>query len=106
MKKSAIFINGSRGKTVDEKALIQALENKEIYGAGLDVYEQEPIEPDNPLLKLKNTVLVPHIGSATAETRKRMAMKAAKRLVSYLVNKKAINVVKDMQNKVPIKPTK
>jgi gluconate 2-dehydrogenase len=100
MKKTAVFINASRGSTVDEKALFNALKEKQIYGAGLDVFEQEPIDPNNPLLQLDNTVLVPHIGSATAETRDRMAMVAAKSLVSYLIEGKAINVVGDMKNKI------
>lgn len=87
MKKSAIFINVSRGQTVDEKALIHALENEEIYGAGLDVYEQEPVDVDNPLLKMKNVVTVPHIGSATAQTEDAMSMRAAENLVAVLTGK-------------------
>lgn len=86
MKDSAVFINVSRGQTVDEKALIKALQNKEIYGAGLDVFEQEPIEKDNPLLEMDNVVTVPHIGSATKQTRDAMAMRAAKNLVHALTN--------------------
>ena len=84
MKKSAIFINVSRGQTVDEKALIRALQNGEIYGAGLDVYEKEPVAHDNPLLKMPNVVTVPHIGSATAKTEEAMAMRAAENIVAVL----------------------
>lgn len=84
MKKTAIFINVSRGQTVDEQALIQALKNKEIYAAGLDVFEQEPVDPTNPLLKMPNVVTVPHIGSATAKTEEAMAMRAAENLVAVL----------------------
>lgn len=80
MKKTAFFINVSRGKNIDEQALITALQNGTIAGAGLDVYEQEPIALDNPLLKLKNVVTVPHIGSATAETRLKMVMTAVENL--------------------------
>lgn len=98
MKKSAIFINASRGETVDEKALVKALQNNWIFGAGLDVYKQEPIDRENPLLKMKNVVLLPHIGSATFETRERMAMKAAENLVSYLLEGKRQNVVKELNN--------
>jgi len=87
MKKSAIFINVSRGQTVDEQALIDALENKEIYGAGLDVYEQEPVDVNNPLLKMKNVVTVPHIGSATAQTEDAMSIRAAENLVAVLTGK-------------------
>ncbi|MDN5842746.1 MAG: D-glycerate dehydrogenase [Alcaligenaceae bacterium] len=100
MKDTAVFINASRGSTVDEKALINALESRQIYGAGLDVFESEPIEPDNPLTNLDNTVLVPHIGSATAETRDRMAMVAAQCLVGYLIHGKLTNVVADMKDKI------
>src|SRR5699024_11707154 len=63
MKESAIFINGSRGKTIVEKDLISALQNKEIAAAGLDVFEQEPVEHDNPLLDMPNVVTLPHIRS-------------------------------------------
>ena len=93
MKKSAIFINVSRGKTIDEQALIKALQNKEIHGAGLDVFEQEPIEKDNPLLGMSNVVSVPHIGSATAQTRDAMSMRAAENLVAGLTGEGPINQV-------------
>ncbi|MCF2001553.1 glyoxylate/hydroxypyruvate reductase GhrB, partial [Escherichia coli] len=69
MKSSAIFINAGRGPVVDEKALIAALQSGEIHAAGLDVFEQEPLPADSPLLALPNVVAVPHIGSATHETR-------------------------------------
>lgn len=72
MKESAFFINTSRGKTVDEQALQKALEEKEIRGCGLDVFENEPISADHPLLQLKNVTATPHIGSSTVETRYRM----------------------------------
>ena len=84
MKESAIFINASRGKTVDEEALIQALQNEEIHAAGLDVFNPEPVQKDNPLLSMKNVVTLPHIGSATMETRFNMAMLAAENLVAGL----------------------
>jgi glyoxylate reductase len=69
MKKSAIFINVSRGPVVDEDALYQALVAGEIAAAGLDVFEKEPIRATHPLLQLPNVVAIPHIGSATIETR-------------------------------------
>ncbi|WP_050465228.1 2-hydroxyacid dehydrogenase [Herbaspirillum autotrophicum] len=84
MKPSAIFINGSRGRIVDEAALIQALQNKTIYGAGLDVFEKEPLPVDSPLLQLSNVVALPHIGSATHETRLAMATLAVDNLVAGL----------------------
>lgn len=69
MKKTAIFINASRGPVVNEEDLYQALEAGDIAAAGLDVFEQEPIDPAHPLLKLPNVVALPHIGSASIETR-------------------------------------
>lgn len=94
MKQSAIFINGSRGKTVDEEALINALRTEEILGAGLDVFVQEPVSPDNPLLSMKNVVTLPHIGSATAETRLKMAMLGAKNLVAGVKGETPPNLIK------------
>ena len=86
MKKSAIFVNGSRGAVVDEEALYEALVNKEIGGAGLDVYKQEPIDVKHPLLKLPNVVTTPHIGSGTIETRLKMGMLAADAVLKALNN--------------------
>lgn len=87
MKSSAIFINGSRGELVDEQALIQALESKDILAAGLDVYEQEPIPKESLLLQMKNVVTLPHIGSATAETRDQMARLAVDNIINGLTGK-------------------
>ncbi len=98
MKKSAIFINGSRGATVDEEAMIEALKTGEIRGAGLDVFTEEPTDPNNPLLKLNNAVTVPHIGSATAKTRFDMAMTAAKNLVQALQGAKPDYVVPELRD--------
>lgn len=72
MKKSAIFINAGRGPVVDEQALYEALKNGEIAAAGLDVFEKEPISADHPLLELPNVTAIPHIGSASTETRTTM----------------------------------
>jgi glyoxylate reductase len=84
MKADAILINTSRGPTVDEAALVKALTEGWIGGAGLDVFDPEPIRKESPLLHLENVVLVPHIGSATKESRRRMAEIAANNLVSVL----------------------
>ena len=92
MKKEAILVNVSRGPVIDEKALVKALEEKEIWGAGLDVYEREP-EIEEKLLSLDNVVLLPHLGSATYETRLKMAMMAAKNLVQGLKGKKPDNLI-------------
>lgn len=92
MKESAYLINTSRGPLVNEKALVKALENKEIAGAGLDVFEHEPaIEKE--LLTFENVVLAPHIGSATIETRVEMADLAINNVIAVLQGKKAITPV-------------
>ncbi len=87
MKKSAVFVNTSRGPVVDQKALVDALKNNRIFGAGLDVYEKEPLDENDPLLLLDNVVLVPHLGSATVQTRSAMAELAARNLVDALGGK-------------------
>ena len=88
MKKSAIFVNGSRGATVDEEALVEALKQGEILAAGLDVFVKEPVNPEHPLLQMPNVVTLPHIGSATEETRLRMAQYAKENLLAGLFGKK------------------
>jgi glyoxylate/hydroxypyruvate/2-ketogluconate reductase len=93
MKRSAILINASRGATVDEAALIEALQAGTIHGAGLDVFEQEPLAADSPLLRMPNVVALPHIGSATGETRHAMALNAAENLVAALDGTLTRNVV-------------
>ena len=92
MKSNAILVNASRGPVVDEKALVSALKKGKIGGAGLDVYEEEPkLSPG--LSKLENVVLLPHIGSATADTRGQMAVVAAKNAVAILKGKKPPNII-------------
>lgn len=83
MKPSAILINSTRGGVVDDAALITALKDGTIRGAGLDVFENEP-KLDPGFLELRNVVLAPHIGSSTEATRRAMAMTAAKNLVAAL----------------------
>lgn len=83
MKPGAFLINIARGPVVDEPALIQALQNGTLRGAGLDVYEQEPLA-DSPLFQLKNAVTLPHIGSATTQTREAMAERAMDNLSAAL----------------------
>jgi len=93
MKRSAILINASRGQTVDENALIEALKAGTIHGAGLDVFDREPVDPNSPLLTMKNVVALPHIGSATHETRHAMARCAAENLIGALDGTLKINIV-------------
>lgn len=93
MKSSAIFINAGRGPVVDENALIEALKSGEIHAAGLDVFEQEPLPKESPLLTLPNVVALPHIGSATHETRYGMAACAVDNLIDALNDKVEKNCV-------------
>jgi lactate dehydrogenase-like 2-hydroxyacid dehydrogenase len=92
MKDSAILINTSRGKVIDEKALVKALENHSIKGAGLDVFENEP-NVDPGLLKLDNAVLTPHTGTSTLETRVKMGQGCAMSIFSVLDHKIPKNCV-------------
>ncbi|GAE26371.1 glyoxylate reductase [Halalkalibacter wakoensis JCM 9140] len=94
MKNSAIFINTSRGTNVDEEALYHALEAGDIYAAGLDVFDPEPISSSHPLLRLRNVTALPHIGSAAIETRLEMARLACENLVNGLEDKPLVHEVK------------
>lgn len=95
MKQSAILVNTSRGPVVDQQALTAALKENRIAGAGLDVFEQEPIAADDPLLAMDNVVLLPHIGSATHETRGKMAEIAARNILNVLAGKKPLHAVNE-----------
>lgn len=92
MKDTAILINTSRGPVVDEKALVRALSEKKIWGAGLDVFEKEP-DVEEGLKSLNNVVLCPHIGSATEETRVKMAVMAADNIIDALNGKVPPNCI-------------
>ena len=83
MKSTSIFINTSRGPVHQEQDLIEALQRGEIWGAGLDVTNPEPMQPNNPLLSMENVCVIPHIGSATVEARDRMAMLAAQNILQF-----------------------
>lgn len=93
MKSSAIFINISRGKVVVEDALVHALKTGEIQAAGLDVFEEEPIRADHPLVGLNNTVCLPHIGSASVETRKRMVELCMDNILAVVSGEEAITPI-------------
>ena len=88
MKNTSFLINTSRGKVVNEKDLAVALKQKIIAGAGLDVFETEPIKKNHPFLKLENIVLAPHVGSSTKETRVKMAKITVKNLILGMKGKK------------------
>jgi len=99
MKPTAVLINSARGPIVDEAALAEALREKRIFAAGLDVYESEPLPQDSPLLGLENVVLLPHIGSGSVATRTRMARMAVENMIAglkgerppYLVNEEVLS---------------
>jgi glyoxylate reductase len=93
MKKTAILVNSARGPIVDQDALVDALRSGTIAGAGLDVFELEPIAADHPLLKLDNVTVAPHIASASVETRTKMALMAAEGLLAVLDGRRPSNFV-------------
>jgi len=88
MRRSAYLINTARGAVVDEAALAEALEQGRLAGAGLDVYQHEP-HVDSRLLALPNAVLLPHIGSATTETRVKMGLMVADNITAVLEGREA-----------------
>ena len=87
MKKNAIIINTSRGGIINESDLNKALENNIIFGAGLDVFEKEPIEKDNPLINNKKVLLSPHSATFTNECKSRMAIETTKNIIDFFENK-------------------
>jgi glyoxylate reductase len=93
MKPTAILVNTARGAIVDQAALARALKEGRIAAAGIDVYEQEPLPPGDPLLECETAVLVPHLGSATHATRARMARVAAENIVAGLQGRRPPNLV-------------
>lgn len=95
MKPTGIFINIARGKVVDESALIHALENGVIQAAGLDVFAQEPLPASSPLPMMTNVVALPHIGSATHETREAMAQRAVDNIRLALQGERPISLVNE-----------
>ena len=87
MKKSAVIINTSRGSVVNEQDLNEALNKGTIYGAGLDVFEKEPPNHDNPLLKNKRIVLSPHAATFTNECRSNMSVETVQNVIDFFENK-------------------
>jgi len=101
MKPTAYFINTSRGAVVDEAALIKALQGKWIAGAGLDVFEQEPVNPDNPLLKMDNVIVSPHCCSHTVASLKRLKTSVGQEAARVLMGRWPKNVVnKEVKPKI------
>ncbi|CAH1709468.1 unnamed protein product [Aphis gossypii] len=86
MKSHAVLVNIGRGELIDQDALIEALRENRIGGVGLDVMTPEPLPLDNPLIKMTNVVLLPHIGSSSIETRTEMAVVTAKNIIAVLDN--------------------
>jgi D-3-phosphoglycerate dehydrogenase len=84
MKTNAIIVNTSQGKVIDEKALNEALKSRKVSYAGLDVFEEEPPSKDNPLFKLNNTILTPHVGFSTIEATKRCSDVCIDNVVKFL----------------------
>ena len=101
MKNTAFVINTSRGQIIDQRALIKALRNRWIAGAGLDVYEKEPICSSNALLRMNNVIILPHIGSATYQTRSKMARVAAENILSILNGIEPLYLVNHQMLKKP-----
>jgi glyoxylate reductase len=93
MKKTAYIINTSRGQIINEPDLVKAIKNNWIAGVGLDVFEKEPLSNSSPLLKMKNVVVLPHIGSATYQTRSRMSEVAVQNLLSILNGRDPLFIV-------------
>jgi glyoxylate reductase len=93
MKKNAIFINTSRGGVHNEEDLIEALNNGTIWGAGLDVTNPEPMRPDNPLLSMSNSAVLPHIGSGTMEARNAMSRLAAENIIEFYKHSRVPNIL-------------
>jgi glyoxylate reductase len=107
MKHSAVLVNTSRGEIIDEKGLYQALSKGWIFSAGLDVHEKEPTPMDNPLLKLPNIIVAPHIASATHQSRSKMSELAALNLVKVLEGEEPPSLVnKDVKNIRPLDKVK
>lgn len=93
MKNTAIIINTSRGGIINENALYESLANNEILGAGLDCFCSEPIDPDNPLLKLENVVLTPHVGGASIDLSDEMAIHVARNIMRFNNNQEPLYIV-------------
>ncbi|HCO18511.1 MAG TPA: bifunctional glyoxylate/hydroxypyruvate reductase B [Tissierellales bacterium] len=97
MKEGSFVINASRGPVIDEEALIKALQSGKLAGAGLDVFEKEPLPKDSPLLSMKNVVTTPHIAAGTHQTMANLAWTAARSMVEVLETGTSKNIVPEMK---------
>jgi phosphoglycerate dehydrogenase-like enzyme len=93
IKRGAMIVNTARGNIIDETALIEALRSGRVAGAALDVFEQEPVKPNNPLLGMDNVVLAPHLGASSLEAMQRMATQVAQGVIDVLEGKEPRNRV-------------
>lgn len=100
MKDTAYLINTARGSIVDEPALIRALEAKKIADAGLDVLEKEPLDPENPLLKMENVLTAPHIGGATKEAAARSSVSCAEAIDDFFSGRTPKFVIPEMRDMI------
>ncbi|GAK11700.1 LOW QUALITY PROTEIN: D-3-phosphoglycerate dehydrogenase [Geomicrobium sp. JCM 19039] len=98
MKPTSILVNAARGPVVDEDALVTALREKQIFAAGLDVFDQEPLPANHSLMRLDNVTLTPHIGSSTYATTREMEMCAAKNLVQALQGDTPQDLIKELKD--------
>jgi D-3-phosphoglycerate dehydrogenase len=93
LKRGAMIVNTARGRVIDEAALVEALRNGKVAAAALDVFEQEPVRPDNPLLSMGNVVLAPHLGASSLEAMQRMATQVAQGVLDALEGREPKNRV-------------
>lgn len=93
MKKTSVLVNTARGEVIDQDALLSALQKGQIFAAGLDVTDPEPLPTEHALFKLKNVIILPHIGSATYEARRAMSILAAEKIIAGLNGEKGIDWV-------------
>ncbi len=100
IRRTAVFINSSRGEIVNEEDLVKILAEGKIFGAALDVYHEEPLRKDHPLLQFDNVLTTPHIGSAVEETRNEMAWIAARNMVNSLKGEGETFIVRELQDLV------
>ena len=93
MKKNAIVVNEARGAVIDDAALVEALGTGEIWGAALDVWEKEPLDPNDPLCKFEKVITTSHLGAATRETAIRCFSIGYENIMNDINNKPLINIV-------------